>query len=114
SYKNGYSPALVRNSFLSYANQGFGFTAGNINQNIDLTLNGRGFSGFLNDTASNDSYEVGYIDGHSNLLGNVNNIFFNPGNAMWGKYTHNSEHWSLMSTAIYEISPLKNARSAIF
>lgn len=113
TYKNAYSPTMARNTFLSYQNEKMGFMVGNINKNIDINLSGRGASVFLNDTTSTDSYEVGYIEGNSNLFGNGYNSFFPAGNAGWGTFTHTSTDWQLATSVIYEVNPLLNSKSAI-
>lgn len=113
TWKNSYSPPMARNTFVSYTNQVFGVTAGNINKNLDLNLSGRGGFLMLNDTAANDTYEVGYIDGNSNLIGNRQNTFFPVGNAGWGTFTHTAKNWELGTSAIYEVNPILNSRSAI-
>ncbi len=113
TWRNSYSPPMARSTYLSYYNQKFGITAGNINKNIDINLSGRGGSVFLNDTASNNSYEVGFIDGNANLLGNRSNAFLPAGNAGWGTFTHTGEAWELATSAVYEANPMFNSRSAI-
>ncbi|WP_276349244.1 carboxypeptidase-like regulatory domain-containing protein [Daejeonella sp. JGW-45] len=113
TWRNSYSPPMARSTYLSYSNQKFGITAGNINKNIDINLSGRGGSIFLNDTASNNSYEVGFIDGNANLLGNRFNTFVPSGNAGWGSFTHTGESWELATSAVYEANPVFNSRSAI-
>lgn len=113
TWKNSYSPPMARNTFVSYNNQKFGITAGNINKNLDINLNGRGGNLMLIDTASKNTFEAGYIDGNSNLLGNRQNTFFPVGNAGWGTFTHTAKTWELGSSAIYEVNPILNSRSAI-
>ncbi|WP_411272882.1 hypothetical protein [Daejeonella sp.] len=113
TWKNSYSPPMARNTFLSYENQKFGFVAGNINKNLDLNLSGRGASFSISDTSSNNSYEAGYMDGNSNLLGNKENTFFPVGNASWGTFTHTAKKWEFASSAIYELNPVLNSRSAV-
>ena len=113
TWKNSYSPPMARNTFVSYSNQKFGLMAGNINKNLDINLSGRGASFTLNDTSSNNSYEAGFIDGNSNLLGNKQNTFFPVGNAGWGTFTHTAKNWELASSAIYELNPVLNSRSGI-
>lgn len=113
TWKNSYSPPMARSTFVSYNNERFGFAAGNINKNLDINLSGRGASITVNDTAANNSYEAGFIDGNSNLLGNKSNTFFPVGNAGWGTFTHTAKNWELASSAIYEVNPILNSRSAI-
>ncbi len=113
TWKNSYSPPMARSTFLTYNNERFGIAAGNINKNLDINLSGRGASVSVNDTASNNSYEAGFIDGNSNLLGNKSNTFFPVGNAGWGTFTHTAKNWELASSAIYEVNPILNSRSAI-
>lgn len=113
TWKNSYSPPMARSTFLSYENQKFGVMAGNINKNLDLNLSGRGASFTINDTSSKNSYEAGYMDGNSNLLGNKQNTFFPVGNAGWGTFTHTAKKWEVASSAIYELNPVLNSRSAI-
>ncbi len=113
TWKNTYSPPMARSTFITYNNEKFGIAAGNINKNLDINLSGRGASVSVNDTSSNNSYEAGFIDGNSNLLGNKSNTFFPVGNAGWGTFTHTAKNWELASSAIYEVNPVLNSRSAI-
>ncbi|SKB83676.1 carboxypeptidase-like regulatory domain-containing protein [Daejeonella lutea] len=113
TWKNSYSPPMARSTYLTYNNDKFGFAAGNINKNLDINLSGRGASFSVTDTASDNAYEVGFIDGNSNLLGNKSNTFFPVGNAGWGTFTHTAKNWELASSAIYEVNPILNTRSAI-
>lgn len=113
SWRNSYSPAMARNTYVSFRNEKFGIMAGNINKSMDINLSGRGMSVSLNDTSSDDSYEVGFIDANSNLLGNNSNLFFPSGNAGWGTYTHTSRDWQLSTSVLYEVNPLLNSRNAI-
>jgi hypothetical protein len=113
TWKNSYSPPMARSTYLSYHNARFGVMAGNINKNLDINLSGRGASFTVNDTASKNSYEAGFIDGNANLLGNKQNTFFPVGNAGWGTFTHTAKNWELASSAIYEVNPVLNSRSAI-
>jgi hypothetical protein len=113
TWKNSYSQPMARSTFVSYTNEQFGIMVGNINKNLDINLSGRGAAFSINDTASKNSYEAGYIDGNSNLLGNKRNTFFPVGNAGWGTFTRTAKSWELASSAIYEVNPLLNSRSAI-
>lgn len=113
TWKNSYSPPMARSTYISYDNQKFGLMAGNINKNLDINLSGRGASVTINDTSSKNSYEAGFMDGNSNLLGNKQNTFFPVGNAGWGTFTHTAKNWEVASSAIYEVNPILNSRSAI-
>lgn len=113
SWRNSYSPAMARNTYVNFHNEKFGITAGNINKSMDINFSGRGMSLMLNDTTTHDSYEVGYVDANSNLFGSNNNLFFPSGNAAWGAYTHTSKDVQFSSSALYEVNPLLNSRSAI-
>lgn len=113
TWKNSYSPPMARSTFVSYNNERFGIMAGNINENLDINLSGRGATFSVNDTASKNAYEAGFIEGNSNLLGNKQNTFFPVGNAGWGTFTHTAKNWEFASSAIYEVNPVLNSRSAI-
>ena len=113
-WKSSYSPAMMRNTWLSYQTDKVGIMAGNINKNMDINLNGRGASIFLNDTTNHDSYEVGFIDGNSNLIGNGLNNFLPPGSAGWATYSNVKEDYQFSTSVIYEVNPLQNTNSAIF
>jgi len=112
-WKNSYSPAMMRNTWLSYETGPIGILAGNINKNLDINLSGRGANFFLNDTTNNDSYDVGYIDGNSNLIGNESSAFLPLGNAGWASYTHRKDNAEFSTSVIYEVNPLQNSKSAI-
>ena len=112
-WKNSYSPAMMRNTWLSYETGPMGIIAGNINKNLDINLSGRGANFLFNNTNNNDSYDVGYIDGNSNLIGNESFQFLPLGNAAWASYTHRKDNSEFSTSVIYEVNPLENARSAI-
>ena len=112
-WKNSYSPPMMRNTWLSYETGNMGITAGNINKNMDINLSGRGANLFLNDTTNNDTYDVGFLDGNSNLIGRDSYNFLPSGSAGWAGYTHRNENSEFSTNVIYEISPLQNSKSAI-
>ncbi|SDM86852.1 hypothetical protein SAMN05421813_12642 [Daejeonella rubra] len=112
-WQNSYSPSMMRNTWVSYESNNMGITAGNINRNMDINLSGRGANVFMNDTTNNDSYEVGYLDGNSNLIGQDFYNFMPTGSAGWGSYTHRKENSEFSTSVIYEINPMLNANSAI-
>ena len=113
-WKNSYSQSMMRNTWLSYETGNMGITAGNINKNMDINLSGRGANLFLNDTTNNDSYDVGFLNGNSNLIGNDSYNFLPSGSAGWVGYTHRKEDSEFSTTMIYEVNPLQNSNSAIF
>lgn len=112
-WKSSYSPSMMRNTWLSYQSDKVGIMAGNINKNMDINLNGRGASIFVNDTTNNDTYEVGFIDGNSNLIGSGFNRFLPPGSAGWATYSNVKEDYLLSTSIIYEVNPLQNSKNAI-
>ncbi len=113
-WKNSYSQSMMRNTWLSYETGNMGITAGNINKNMDINLSGRGANLFLNDTTNNDSYDIGFLNGNSNLIGNDSYNFLPSGSAGWIGYTHRKEDSEFSTSMIYEVNPLQNSNSAIF
>jgi len=112
-WQHSYSPSMMRNTWVSYEANNMGITAGNINKNMDINLSGRGANVFMNDTTNNDSYEVGYLNGNSNLIGQDFYNFMPSGSAGWGSYTQRKENSEFSTSVIYEVNPLLNANSAI-
>ena len=112
-WKNAYSPAMMRNTWLSYETGNMGITAGNINKNMDIMLSGRGANLLLNDTTNNDSYDVGYLNGNSNLIGSDSYNFLPSGTAGWAGYTHKRENSEFSTYMIYEVNPFQNSKNAI-
>jgi hypothetical protein len=113
-YKNvGYSPAIIRNTYISYEALNMGLKAGNINKNMDINLNGKGGEFFLNDTAARNQYIGGYINSSSNLLGESYKSVFSPGKAAWGSFIHTARKWQLNSGAIYELNPFLGVRNML-
>lgn len=113
-WKNSYSQSMMRNTWLSYETGNMGITAGNINKNMDINLSGRGANLFLNDTTNNDSYDIGFLNGNSNLIGNDSFNFLPSGSAGWIGYTHRKEDAEFSTSMIYEVNPFQNSNSAIF
>lgn len=112
-WQDSYSPSMMRNTWISYETNNIGITAGNINRNMDINLNGRGANLFINNK-NNGTYEVGYLDGNSNLIGQDFYSFMPSGSAAWARYTHRKENKEFATSVIYEINPLMNANSVIF
>jgi len=112
-WQDSYSPSMMRNTWISYETNNMGITAGNINRNMDINLNGRGANLFINNK-NNGTYEVGYLDGNSNLIGQDFYSFMPSGSAAWARYTHRKENEEFATSVIYEINPLMNANSVIF
>lgn len=113
TWKAGYAPPLLQNTWIDYEKNNIGIRAGNINRTLDINLSGRGVSAFIEDTATANRYEAGYIDGTNNLLGNNFNYLFPTGKAGWGAYTHFAKKWQLSSFAVYQDNPGMNSRDLI-
>jgi len=114
-YKDaGYSPAIIRNTYISYEAFNMGLKAGNISKNMDINLNGKGGEFFLNDTAAHNQYIGGYIHSNSNLLGERYESIFSSGKAAWGSFIHTSRQWQLNSDAIYELNPFLGVINMLF
>ena len=113
-WQDSYSPSMMRNTWISYESNNMSIRAGNINKNMDINLNGRGANLFLNNTKNKDTYEVGYLDGNQNLIGQDFYSFMPSGSAGWAGYTRRKENSEFATSLIYEINPMMNANSVIF
>ncbi|MES2332722.1 MAG: carboxypeptidase-like regulatory domain-containing protein [Bacteroidota bacterium] len=114
TWKAGYAPPLLQNTWIDYQKANMGIRAGNINRTLDINLSGRGASVFIDDTTSANRYEAGYIDGTNNLLGNSFNYLFPAGEAGWGVYTHYAKKWQFSSFAVYQNNPAMNSKDLIW
>jgi hypothetical protein len=113
TWKGGYAPAMLRNTWVNLHTNKLGVHLGNINRMLDINLSGRGAAVFVFDTAAHNQYEAGYMDGNTNLLGNTYSKLFPTSQAGWGSFTHAQKNWQLNSFAVYESNPMMNTRNAI-
>ncbi len=112
TWQNSYSPAMLRNTWIDYQKNNMGVRVGNINRYFDINLSGRGASAYIIDTGSANRYEIGYIDGNTNLLGDKY-AYFPIGQAAWGTFKHAGKKWQLNSFALYEDNPALDAKNQI-
>ncbi len=113
TWKSGYAPPLLQNTWVDYQKNNIGIRAGSINRTLDINLSGRGASVFVDDTATANRYEAGYIDGNNNLLGNSFSYLFPTGKAGWGVYTHFAKKWQVSSFVVYQDNPGMNSKDMI-
>ncbi|MHA4896679.1 COG1470 family protein [Pedobacter sp. PWIIR3] len=98
------SQPYLRNTYISFESHNAGISAGNITRNFDLNLNGRGATAFLIDTARTNSYEAGYVDNASNLIG-PGHYIYDTGMSGWGKFEHNGKNLAIKNTVVYNKDP---------
>jgi len=110
-WKNSATPYL-RNTYVSYEGYHMGFMAGNLSKNLEVNVNGRGFSTFYIDTAAHNNYEIGMVDRSSNL--NDPFYFFGgSGKALWARFKHQEKKLQYRSTLLYEADVYTRANNLI-
>ena len=68
-YTHGSSRPLLTNTYIDYKQNGKGIRVGNISENLETFVNGRGVKTYIENEAKSKSFEVGVVDKSYNLLG---------------------------------------------
>lgn len=100
-YTQGINRPLLTNTFLTYQHNKTGVTLGNITENLETYINGRGVKLFREDEEKNQRFEIGWADKSYNLLGDT----YSPtgeksgtlyGTARFGKTAHRQYNGSVL------------------
>ena len=112
---NGSNPFMLMNSYINYTgNNGLSFKAGDIYRSLEMPLAGRGINVKYSDN-DKKQYEIGYINGNDNIVGDFKLGGFTPYNSLFGSYTNKiSESTQLKSQVIEYFDPFNHANSTLF
>ncbi|MDB5009426.1 MAG: hypothetical protein JWQ06_215, partial [Mucilaginibacter sp.] len=113
TYRNNYSPDMIRNTYIDYETHNMGLTVGNINRNFEINMNGEGATFFLNDTARRNLYEAGYISANTNLFQKTPFGIPSLGTESWFSAGHRNKKWDILSTFLMQKSPFLNTNNMI-
>ncbi len=112
---NGASPVELMNTYINYTgNNGLSLKAGDIYRNLEMPLSGRGIS-VKYSSDNKKQYELGYVNGNDNIVGDFKLAGFAPYNSLFGSYTNKlSETSQLKSQVIQLFDPFNHANSLLF
>lgn len=83
-YTQGINRPLLTNTFLTYQHGKTGITLGNITENLETYINGRGVKVFREDEEKNQRFEIGWADKSYNLLGDTYSPSGEKGGTLYG------------------------------
>ncbi len=107
----------INNTWFSYDQENKGFTVGNLSENLDKYVYGRGLKVHLGDTAVNHRTELGLVDKAYSLLGNDHGqewfdaytVFLR---SQGGMKRESRRNWS--SLALYDRDPRENNENLMY
>jgi len=111
-YTQNNSRPLFTNTYLNYEIKNKGITIGNINENLETFINGRGVKVYANN--EDNQIELAIIDKSYNLLGDQYNLNGGNGYTSYAKALFKNNDDRQYSTSIlYDRSPLDNSENII-
>lgn len=109
-WKNISNKPLISNTWLNYEGKGYGATIGNITENLESFINGRGIKVYSKKEDDIHGVEFGAVQRSFNLLGDN----FNYGYAAYAKLNSSSlQPGAMNSSIIFDYSPFDQARSIL-
>src|SRR5690606_32392957 len=112
-YTQSNSRPLLTNTYLNYEIKNKGITIGNINENLETFINGRGVKVYANNE-DGSQLELAIVDKSYNLLGNQYKLNGGNGYTSYAKaYLKNNNDRQYSTSLIYDRSPLDNSENII-
>lgn len=104
----------LSNTFLDYNYTNKGITVGNISENLETFLNGRGIKVYLGNEENSKMIEAGIVDKTYNLLGDEYKLTGGNGYTMYAKTSFNNQTNQQYSASIlYDRTPYNNSENVI-
>lgn len=112
-YTKNNSRPLLTNTYLNYEIKNKGITIGNINENLETFINGRGVKVYVNNEESSQ-LELAIVDKSYNLLGNEYKLNGGNGYTSYAKaYFKNEYDRQYSGSVLYDRLPLDNSENII-
>jgi hypothetical protein len=109
-WQNLSNQPLITNTWLNYETKNYGATVGNITENLESFINGRGVKVYTKKEESKEGLEFGAVEKSFNLLGSN----FDYGYAAYARLNAgNGGAGSVASSMIFDYSPLDETRSVL-
>lgn len=109
-WKNISNKPLISNTWVNYEEKGYGATIGNITENLESFINGRGIKVYSKKDDDIHGMEFGAVQRSFNLLGDN----FNYGYAAYARLNSSPLHpGAINSSIIFDYSPIDQTRSIL-
>lgn len=108
---------IMNNTWLNYELKNGGVTVGNITENLETFVNGRGLKVYFSDSLKSEQLEIGVVDRTFDLLGSDYRQGFGNGFTMYVRTRLGEgipEKKRYTGTAIYERLPIENSESILY
>lgn len=111
------SQPFLNNTWLNYERGNMGVTVGNISENLETFVNGRGIKVYFSDSLKSEHIEVGIVDRTFDLLGSDYRADFGNGFTTYfrtrlGEGVPGKKRY--IGTAVYERMPVGNSESFMY
>ncbi|HET8810255.1 MAG TPA: carboxypeptidase-like regulatory domain-containing protein [Flavobacteriaceae bacterium] len=110
AYRKNIDELYFRNTWVGYESERFGGKIGNLYQNYDITLYGRGAEFYWNSKDKRSRFEIGALENSYRLF---DSWPYSQGKSVWGGYRFEVKDRFFYSTFIYDQDPLQNYRNML-
>lgn len=110
AYRKNIDELYFRNTWVGYESERFGGKIGNLYQNYDITLYGRGAEFYWNSKDQRSRFEIGALENSYRLF---DSSPYSQGKSVWGGYRFEVKDRFFYSTFIYDQDPLQNYRNML-
>ena len=113
-YTHGSSRPLLTNTYIDYKSNNKGIRVGNISENLETFVNGRGVKTYIENEEKSKSFEVGWVDKTYNLLGDEFKYEGGTGYTGYAKTMLSTIKEGIYSgSVLYDQTPYDNSESVI-
>ena len=113
-YTHGSNRPLLTNTYLDYKRNNKGIRVGNINENLETFVNGRGIKTYIENETKSKSLEVGWVDKSYNLLGDEFRYDAGTGYTVYAKtMLQTIKEGEYTGSVLYDQTPYDNSESVI-
>ncbi|MDD2475682.1 MAG: carboxypeptidase-like regulatory domain-containing protein [Dysgonamonadaceae bacterium] len=113
-YTHGNTRPLLTNTYIDYKSNNKGIRVGNISENLETFVNGRGVKTYIENEAKSKLFEVGWVDKSYNLLGNQYKSENGTGYTIYAKTELNTvKEGRYAGSVLYDQTPYDNSENVI-
>ena len=113
-YTHGSTRPLLTNTYIDYKSNNKGIRVGNISENLETFVNGRGVKTYFEDETKNKLFEVGWVDKNYNLLGNQYRFENGTGYTVYAKTELSTiREGRYTGSVLYDQTPYDNSENVI-
>ena len=113
-YTHGSTRPLLTNTYIDYKSNNKGVRVGNISENLEMFVNGRGAKTYIENELKSKSLEVGWVDKSYNLLGDEFKYEGGTGYTAYAKTVLSTRKEGQYSgSVLYDQTPYDNSENVI-